>query len=109
MAGSDCPSLGSRSARPISRAATTVTTTRRETCRIRNFAIFRGLNRKIAKFRIRHVSRRVVVTVVAAREIGRADREPSEGQSEPAIRPTEQLGHDRLALFVGKSAQELRG
>src|SRR6185369_914769 len=35
--------------------------------------------------------------------------QPREGQPEAAIRPSEQLGHDRPALALRKLAQDLRG
>ena len=65
----------------------------------------RGLDREMSKLGIGHVPGRVVIAVVRAREVRRADGQPRERQAEAAVRAAEQLGHDRLALVVGKAAE----
>ena len=74
----------------------------------RKDVFLRGIDREMAQLGIGHVPGRVIVAVIAGREVRRADRQARERQPKAAIRAAEQLGHDRLALVVGKTAEQQR-
>ena len=61
----------------------------------------------MAKLGIGNVPARVVIAVIARREVRSADGQAREGKTQPAIRSSEQLSHDRAPLVVRELAQDL--